>query len=503
MDIFKTILDNTLAGYWDWDIKNNAEFFSKGFHTMLGYNEYEFPNSPDTWKKYIFKEDHELLKKHFDEHVASKGRKPFHVEVRYRHKNGSTVWVICVGRVTDWDKDGNPLRSVGCQIDITRFKEEELKLRQENEQTYEALTVSERQNRSIIESLSEGIVLHDLSGTIITSNESAHNILGLTHDQLIGKTSFHPDWRTIKEDGEPFPPELHPATITLRTGEPQRNVIMGVYKPHGQLSWVLINSMPMFHPESEMIHGVVVSFTDITLLKNQETELRRTAERSEDQHRRLVNFAEIISHNMRSHTSNMEMLVSAFLHSSNEGEKKQIIDYLQETSQRLTETINNLNEVVSIQASEVKEPLNLRLYIDKTIAALDEDIREVEAQVKIEVPEDTYILYNPVYLQSSLHNFVTNSIRYRSPERPLKLSLSVEKSTEFIRLNISDNGLGLNLERYGKKIMGMYKTFHGHPEARGVGLYITKTQLNAMGGFIEVESRENEGTTFRVHFPLY
>lgn len=123
------VFENTLAGYWDWDILGNREYLSPRFKSMFGYAEDEMENSPEAWQTIIFPEDLPRVVEAFDRHVKTRGRKPFRVEVRYRHKNGSTVWVICAGKVVEWTANGDARRAVGCHIDITDRKRAEEELR--------------------------------------------------------------------------------------------------------------------------------------------------------------------------------------------------------------------------------------------------------------------------------------------------------------------------------------------------------------------------------------
>src|SRR5262249_28028331 len=97
-----------------------------------------------------------------------------------------------------------------------------------------------------------------------TSNESAHRILGLTHEQLAGRVWIDPRWQVIHEDGSDFPLDDRPAAVTLRTSQPMTNVVMGIQKVDGTLSWILVNSQPMFRPGESQFYAVVVSFSDIT-----------------------------------------------------------------------------------------------------------------------------------------------------------------------------------------------------------------------------------------------
>ncbi len=123
--ILQDILEATLAGYWDWDITAGTEFLSPTFKKMFGYEDDELPNLPETWQKLIFAEDLPGVLELFNKHVQSHGKVPYYNEVRYRHKNGSAVWVICAGRVIEWTAEGEPKRMVGCHIDITHRKRAE------------------------------------------------------------------------------------------------------------------------------------------------------------------------------------------------------------------------------------------------------------------------------------------------------------------------------------------------------------------------------------------
>ncbi|WP_161635013.1 sensor histidine kinase [Leptolyngbya sp. Heron Island J] len=125
LTFLEQILENILAGYWNWDIPNHQEYLSPGFKRMFGYEDHELPNSPDTWQKLIFSEDLPKVLECFEQHVHSHGKVPYYNEVRYRHKDGSTVWIICSGQVIAWDQAGNPLRMIGCHVDISDLKHAE------------------------------------------------------------------------------------------------------------------------------------------------------------------------------------------------------------------------------------------------------------------------------------------------------------------------------------------------------------------------------------------
>ncbi len=151
----------------------------------------------------------------------------------------------------------------------------------DRKRTEEELRASEERYRLLITTMAEGIVLQQADGKITTCNTSAERILGLSAQQMLGRTSIDPCWQCIHEDGSPFPGEEHPATITLRTGQPQFNVVMGVNKPDGTLTWILINTQPLLRSGEMKPDAVVISFSDITARKQAEEALRQQAEREQ------------------------------------------------------------------------------------------------------------------------------------------------------------------------------------------------------------------------------
>jgi PAS domain S-box-containing protein len=144
-------------------------------------------------------------------------------------------------------------------------------------QTEEALRKSEDRYRSVIAAMHDGIVIVDADGSIRACNASAERILGLSCDQIVGRTALEPRWHAIHEDGSPFPSESFPVAETLRTGQACSNIVMGVYKPDGALTWISINSEPLFEADGRTLGGVVASFEDISERKRIEAALRQAS----------------------------------------------------------------------------------------------------------------------------------------------------------------------------------------------------------------------------------
>ena len=129
--IFNYIIEETMAGYWDWNIKKGEQYLSPTFKKIFGYKDHEMANSPEAWQKIMHPDDLKLTFTKLKEHINSKGIIPFDTEVRYYHKNGSIVWVYCRGKIIEWDKDGSPIRMLGSHIDITALKTNQILLQKQ------------------------------------------------------------------------------------------------------------------------------------------------------------------------------------------------------------------------------------------------------------------------------------------------------------------------------------------------------------------------------------
>jgi K+-sensing histidine kinase KdpD len=125
-------------------------------------------------------------------------------------------------------------------------------------------------------------------------------------------------------------------------------------------------------------------------------------------------------------------------------------------------------------------------------------IKESQISITDTIPDDLMVSAIPAYLDSILLNLFTNAIKYKSPDRKAFLEINYEINEHQTIISFKDNGLGLDLKKNGHKLFGMYKTFHGNEDAKGIGLYITKNQIEAMDGKIEVESKLDYGTTFKM-----
>jgi len=178
-EIIREIMESTLSGFWDWNLVDGTEYLSPTFKRMFGYEDHEMENSPAAWQRIVFPEDLPAVLEAFDRHVKSRGREPFNNQVRYRHKDGSTVYVICAGKVIEWAEDGTAVRMAGCHIDITPLKETENSLRQASD---------------ILQNMQTGLYVYELEDAeddrslrMVLVNDASQTLTGVPATDLLGK----------------------------------------------------------------------------------------------------------------------------------------------------------------------------------------------------------------------------------------------------------------------------------------------------------------------------
>ena len=268
----------------------------------------------------------------------------------------------------------------------------------------------------------------------------------------------------------------------------------------GNVKWIRNSGKIAVENNETRIDGIT---SDITNLKEKENEIKLLLENSQNQNKRLQHFTHIVSHNLRSHSGNISMLLDNLVQDDEKLRDNILIKYLFEASNNLLDTLENLNQVTSLSSSEKErfEKVNVREYIDKACNNISSLILNSDVEVMINVAKDDVVNVVPAYLDSITLNFITNAIRYRDPNKPNKyLRISFRKEEKYDVLIFEDNGLGIDLQKNRDKLFGMYKTFHSNADSRGIGLFLVKNQIETMGGRIEVESEVSKGTVFKIYF---
>jgi PAS domain S-box-containing protein len=252
------------AGTWDWDIPNNIFYWSDEFLKLFGMASGTVPGF-ESWTKSLHPDDIEAASKRIQDAIDNKT--DLLQDYRIILPDNTLRWIRASGKVTY--QNDIPIRMIGLCIDFTDQKLAE-----------EAIIESEKKFRSLFETMSEGIVYEDHDGNIISANPAAERLLGLSLDQLQGRPSLDPRWKSIHEDGSPFPGENHSLHVAATTGKPATGEIMGIYNPNlDSYIWLSVNSTPEFLPGEKIPFRAFAVFRDITDRKKSDEALKLSEER--------------------------------------------------------------------------------------------------------------------------------------------------------------------------------------------------------------------------------
>ena len=240
---------------------------------------------------------------------------------------------------------------------------------------------------------------------------------------------------------------------------------------------------------------------DIDDIKHKEIQLQALSDELIHSNRELEKFAYITSHNLRAPVVNIVSLLE-LLDTTNIGDSnnQMIISKVQQSVLRLESTLNDLIEVVSAKklAHAQKATISISETCKHVLANLESQLNKVDAEVSFKFEANDEILYIKNVLESILQNLLTNSIKYRNPDNPLKIELSTHQDAEYTYLHIRDNGIGFDSDVMGHKIFKLYERLHYNIEGKGLGLYLIKTQIESLNGKIEVYSKPMQGALFTV-----
>ncbi|MCK0146151.1 PAS domain S-box protein [Arenibacter sp. F26102] len=462
-------------GSWVYLPVENKVVWSENLIRMLEAYDYEPHKLEFSIANYARKKDQARIAEILNSAVVD--GKSFDFEVEILTKSKGMFWARHIG-VPEF-KDGKCIRISGLMQDIDH--EKRLKLE---------LSFSEEIFRTTFEHAAIGMLVIDLQGRLREVNPRICEILGYNQAEVLRKTIFdlaHPEDMEV----------LEAMLKEIESGG------KGVFKfekrcvhKNGSYVWVNAAISAVKNDAGRFTH-LVAQIQDIS-------DKKQLTENLTEHNNRLTNFAHIVSHNLRSHTSNISMLLDLAVQDDPKINKNEYYRNIKVVSDNMNETIYQLNEIVEIN-SKVSSTLttqNLLENVKKALKTVDSLIKKNNAQIELEVDEDINVLAVHAYLESIILNLITNAIKYQSPDRPVVLNINSGSAGDYAFLSISDNGLGIDLDRHGSKLFGMYKTFHSHPEARGIGLFISKNQIEAMGGKIEVESELDKGTKFTTYFKI-
>ena len=338
------------------------------------------------------------------------------------------------------------------------------------------------------------IVITNENGKAVWANQAYLDLTGLSMEEIIGQKPGY-----LSKGPET---DVQTSLLLREAIKNKENIKVTIlnYNKKKEKYWFELNISTVFDSKNNFMNFVGVG-RNVTSRIEKELELKRLLEVTSSQNSKLYNFTHIVSHNIRSHASNLSMVIDVIESTVDISEKLSYFDLFKEGTKKLSETIEYLNEIITIQQKTniEKTNINLKHEIEKTKMALSLVIKESKITITDTIPDDLIVTAIPAYLDSILLNLFTNAIKYKSPERKPTLKIGYEIIEGYTVLNFKDNGLGLDLKKNAHKLFGMYKTFHGNEDAKGIGLFITKNQLEAMNGKIEIESEVGQGSNFKIY----
>ena len=377
-------------------------------------------------------------------------------------------------------------------------------------QTEEKLIESEEKHRTLFESMVQGVVYQDADGKIISANPAAENILGLTIDQMQGCVSMDPRWKAIHEDKSDFPGEKHPAMVSLRTGQPIHDVVMGVFHPDEERHrWIRINSIPKIRPGEKKPYQVYTTFTDITEHKKLEAQIQQSQKMES-----IGNLAGGIAHDFNNLLFPIigmsEMLLEDLPKDSREYENveeifhagrragnlvQQILAFSRQSEHKMApvRVQNVLKEVLKLSHSTIPSNIEIHENIQQDCGLIRADSTQVH-QVAMNLITNAY---HAIEDKNGAIDIKLEKMTLQDNELPDTVLLP----GQYVQLSVSDNGIGMSQNTISK-IFEPYFTTKQLGKGTGLGLAVVYGIVKEHGGDIKVYSEIEKGTTFNIYLPL-
>ncbi len=464
-------------GYWEWDIVEDKIIWSDNLYRIFDL-EIGTPIHFERVIEAIHPDDRQMFRENAEEIIEKKRfRKFMH---RIIHKDGNVHTVELIGELT-LNTKGDVIKMIGTTQDITEHRMSEIKF------------------KGLLNSAPDTMVIVDQQGVIQFINMQAEKMFGYRPQELIDQhlTKLVPNrlWDTMEYYANAF------FNDPKHTGLPA-DLDFFVQNKSGFQIPVQVTLSPL-----ETSEGLLVSIAlrDITVQKQAahrilETNksLKESANRLRSQNRQLEEFNQITSHNLRSPVSNLNALLEIYKAETDAALKETLIDKIETVTKHLTWTLDTLVESLIIKKSSTQslEKVNFKKTLSKVKEMLAAEISKTDATITSDFLEASDAMHNKIYLESIFINLISNSLKYRSTERNPEIFVQSKIKDGKIQLEFRDNGLGIDLKKNGKKLFGFSKVFHRNEDAKGVGLFITKAQVEAMGGKIWAKSEEGKGSSF-------
>jgi PAS domain S-box-containing protein len=469
---------------WDWRIEDDYIIWNKGIEDVFGYTKNQVENNSSWWFDNIHPEDSIKMSIRLYSFLEQKTER-WQDYYRLKCADGTYKYVFDRGFIVK-DENGKSVRMIGTFQDITKQKEEEQRLKLLE-------TVITNTRNSII--ITEPLAFEGNIPKILYANPAFYSMTGYSTDEIIGKSPgvFNGPNSDIVQ---------YKKLISAIQNKIECEVETISYKKTKEEYWINFSMLPVFNMDEKLTHWISIQ-KDITEDKKQEIEKEQLIRELTLNNKDLKQFSYITSHNLRAPLSNLTGLLNILEDIPIENpELKDILLGFKKSTYLLNDTISDLVKVIVIKENPavLKETISLKDVFENVFSQLDFLIGIHKPIIKLNFDKVPIFDTNKSYLESIILNLLTNSLKYRSDKHLLKINISSHWEGDNAVLVFKDNGIGIDLIRNKDKIFGLYQRFHNHTEGKGLGLYLVKSQVETMGGTINIESEVDKGTTFTITF---
>ena len=381
-----------------------------------------------------------------------------------------------------------------------------------------ALLESKESFRLLLADLQVAVLIQSPTCEILMNNKLALNLLGLTEEQLIGKTSYDPSWNVIHEDGSPFPGPTHPVPQAIATRQAVENIVMGVYRPTTQdRIWLLVTAKPQFHQDGRL-QQVVCTFSNISELKRHRDHLEeivaeRTAalsiakEAAEAANRAKSTFLANMSHELRTPMNAIMGMTSLALRRAEDPKLHDQLSAIDKASHHLLGVINDILDISKIEAERLtfeQSDFRLGAVLENLSSLIGQKARDKGLKLRIDLPPPLARLAlrgDALRLGQILLNLTANAVKFtEAGSITLRVLLAEESPTStLLRFEIQDTGIGISAEDQ-KRLFTAFEQADGSMTRKyggtGLGLAISKRLAKLMSGDVGVDSQLGVGSTF-------